>query len=851
MQRQARHHIFITFKRIQLLASAVVDVRDDTDLPSESEREWYATGEAQRARHAVNCQKKREEKRERERERERELSRERELRERERETRERFEREKERRERDDEECQTQMALSDNMMLVGITSELSSEDASGLAKLTGIFMLIAFFVLYPNNVAQGLGLSSECLFRKFLPNPSAFFFDHHVAWWSHHRWTNHPACRHLRSYSPDWLRVARAINAEACHMDRVQVQVGTRTILITDSWLVQCNVYSLDIALQANVDMSVVQAWEIHSIHSNEARQMLRVHVTSVNAAVKPFNVVLDSLQYGILRDKLSVAVRMVQNIQLRVSVADRFLHELRQIVEENPPYLAPPSQMVSLCLLVQEQTGVPTHQPISPDEGDQCIGCLNAQPNIKIQTNSADESLGACYCRPMWCLDCLGKGVAVGGRERERGKAYFRATRCGERFSAPCKMSYRDLRNFTEMLRALGYPRLVSIENFRQPNFPLVAEILVWLLKKFDRSAAIPLDIDTEADRVIFIKAIAAFMATKAHVRLNTRRLYGADGYAVREMLKVTSLIYSAARQAAGAPGVSSGAPPVSLSDFDINTKLGDLKQTRMLAGEITSRGANLYELLENEPELRANRSRVLASGMDIEQIEQAVRTSLQQLRMQTEKINGMMNNIAADEANLEGKLEKKRLDLDRNQKRLKSLQSVRPAFMDEYEKLEGELQTSYEEYVEKYRNLAYLEKELEDFNQREQDKFQETERQLRRMQDRLHDEEARLMRGGEDGTLDLDEDDDDEDLDYNDGLLDEAPDSDEELERESSRYQRHARQAAAFGDMGAGLEDDDDNSDVDLSASDGSELTDDAEEDLLTYKQGDEVLDDTDDDDF
>ena len=29
-------------------------------------------------------------------------------------------------------------------------------------------------------------------------------------------------------------------------------------------------------------------------------------------------------------------------------------------------------------------------------------------------------------------------------------------------------MSFRDLRYLTEMMRALGYPRLVSLENFRQ-----------------------------------------------------------------------------------------------------------------------------------------------------------------------------------------------------------------------------------------------------------------------------------------------------------------------------------------------------------------------------------------------
>lgn len=41
------------------------------------------------------------------------------------------------------------------------------------------------------------------------------------------------------------------------------------------------------------------------------------------------------------------------------------------------------------------------------------------------------------------------------------------------------------LSGFVEMLRALGYPRLVSIENFRTPNFNLVAEILAWLLKRY------------------------------------------------------------------------------------------------------------------------------------------------------------------------------------------------------------------------------------------------------------------------------------------------------------------------------------------------------------------------------
>ena len=46
-------------------------------------------------------------------------------------------------------------------------------------------------------------------------------------------------------------------------------------------------------------------------------------------------------------------------------------------------------------------------------------------------------------------------------------------------------MSFRELRNFCEIMRSLGFPRLISMENFRKPNFELVAEILFWLAERF------------------------------------------------------------------------------------------------------------------------------------------------------------------------------------------------------------------------------------------------------------------------------------------------------------------------------------------------------------------------------
>ena len=68
------------------------------------------------------------------------------------------------------------------------------------------------------------------------------------------------------------------------------------------------------------------------------------------------------------------------------------------------------------------------------------------------------------------------------------------------------------------------------------------------------------------------------------------------------------------------------------------------------------------------------------------------------------QKVTYNIENVASNEANLEAKIDKKKVELERNQKRLQTLKKVRPAFMDEYEKLEEELRKLYEEYIVKFR---------------------------------------------------------------------------------------------------------------------------------------------------
>lgn len=303
-------------------------------------------------------------------------------------------------------------------------------------------------------------------------------------------------------------------------------------------------------------------------------------------------------------------------------------------------------------------------------------------------------------------------------------------------------MSYRELRNFTEMMRALGYSRHVSIENFRTPNFALVAEILLWLLKRYEPNVDIPTDIDTEQDRIIFVCSVAQFMAAKAHIKLNTKKLYQADGYAVKELLKVTTLLYNAIQATKTSHETQYLTQKGNLKS-DLSAKLQDVKLFRQLASDITNKGATLYDLFGKEVELRELRSSVLAKQVDVNQVETWIHQATVKIQEELSQTTQLIENVASDEVNLDAKLEKKKAELDRSQKRLTTLKKVRPAFMDEYENLEKELKKCYEIYMVKFRCLAYLEQLLDEHEWTEKEKMEERENAVRKMMEKMKLEES------------------------------------------------------------------------------------------------------------
>jgi clusterin-associated protein 1 len=373
-------------------------------------------------------------------------------------------------------------------------------------------------------------------------------------------------------------------------------------------------------------------------------------------------------------------------------------------------------------------------------------------------------------------------------------------------------MSFRELRDFSESVRALGYPRLISIENFRVPNFELVADLLFWLVQRYDPHIEISEDISTEQARVKFLQQCAEALQATARIRLNIKQLYKADGFAVKELLKLSSVLYQAIQNTnKGNENIKESGVNSSLSSSSLNSRLEELRSARHLSGEIVESGSRLFSGLGQEENVRPARDRAiafldsLASSLDgnfgSEAIEREIRGRIVKFNEESEKIANEIRSLREEEKNLKQKIERKQIDLERAEKRLKSLKSVKPAFQEEYLALERELRNLHEIYLERFRNLQYLQSELDRINAEELEKKAENEKVLAKMQKRLRDEELKILRG----EALVDENQIDQgifDSDQENPQSDESEEEDEEEESQLSDRGQPARNrpAAASG---------------------------------------------------
>ena len=68
--------------------------------------------------------------------------------------------------------------------------------------------------------------------------------------------------------------------------------------------------------------------------------------------------------------------------------------------------------------------------------------------------------------------------------------------------------------------------------------------MVISFIRSYDPESTISERVEFENERVAFLTSIAALLATKARLKLNTKKLYASDGRAVQELLKLAQLLY-------------------------------------------------------------------------------------------------------------------------------------------------------------------------------------------------------------------------------------------------------------------------------------------------------------------
>lgn len=300
-------------------------------------------------------------------------------------------------------------------------------------------------------------------------------------------------------------------------------------------------------------------------------------------------------------------------------------------------------------------------------------------------------------------------------------------------------------------MRRLQYPHLIAANSFKSPNFELVAGVLCWIVQRLDQTIPIHEEIGSEDDRVQFLNCIVSEITTMMNVSLDRRNLYAADDRAVKELVKVASTLDQALALA------EDEASTLSEEEIQPEATLAAAKRARSLVGEITEISARLSGVLESEGEDGRERTKALlflnaAPGIsgDSSHLDHQIDSSLASLVESTneavERLDKQCKILISNQRGMEEKMRKKTIDLERNSKRLESLKNVRPAYMDEYEKLEEELQVEHERYVVRLRNVGYLEGELASVKQAATERRAKAERSMKRMQKKIREEKLMVL---------------------------------------------------------------------------------------------------------
>lgn len=229
----------------------------------------------------------------------------------------------------------------------------------------------------------------------------------IYYYKRNNWENHPIPKILKKYcnSPDqsWAVVAGEVNNEYRRNEKLVKKFSAITkIIATENWIMKTSVYFVHFAHQSDSALIAVKS-DTHSISihdSSDSAQFVNIQVKPTRPGVKDFSIRINSLDFKDLQDRINRPITILSSVKFHTSLIDRFIEVFVAEAAKNPKYFFP--------------------SPIT----DTCFACMTNIPNVKLKKTCADggheENCTNCFCRPMWCLSCLGRWFASRQEQSER-----------------------------------------------------------------------------------------------------------------------------------------------------------------------------------------------------------------------------------------------------------------------------------------------------------------------------------------------------------------------------------------------------------------------------------------------
>lgn len=178
-------------------------------------------------------------------------------------------------------------------------------------------------------------------------------------------------------------------------------------------------------------------------------------------------------------------------------------------------------------------------------------------------------------------------------------------------------------------------------------------------------------------------------------IKLNPRKLYASNCATAKELLKVTSALLNSPQNVQ--------ADEVQAVNFEDSISNDEIRKIRNLSTELTGHGVTMYDLIAKETVNKESRSH-FSKPLELNVVEKLLKQSISTLRSQLANGKTTVESQVNEKSNLESKIQRKESELERTSHRLATLQRIRPAYLEEFEKIEIQMKDLYSQYTMRIR---------------------------------------------------------------------------------------------------------------------------------------------------